>query len=108
MIDTRVKPNPDSATWEPAAAFACFAGSILSLAFGFAFTTNSLFDEVRHPFLHAVGIVLLIIGIPILILGGHCLDLMDKKTKKSDRVLHLKRGAPGEQSRQIKGRNGTV
>ena len=91
MNETRVKPN--RATWEPAAAFVCFACSILSLALGFALTTNWLLDAVRHPFLHAVGITLLIIGIPILILGGHCLDLMDKKNKKSDQVLHLRRGS---------------
>jgi hypothetical protein len=91
MNATRVKPNP--ATWEPVAAFACFAGSILSLALGFAFTTNWILNDVRHPFLHAVGITLLIIGIPILILGGHCLDLMEKKNKKSDQLSHLGRGA---------------
>jgi hypothetical protein len=91
MDDRRV---PNAASWEPAAAFACFAGSIVSLALGFAFTTNSLISAVSHPFLHAVGITLLIIGIPILILGGHCLDLMDKKNKKSDQVLHLSRGSP--------------
>jgi predicted Na+-dependent transporter len=89
--ETRVKPK--AATWEPAAAFACFAGSILSLAIGFALTTNWLLNAVHHPYLHAVGIALLIIGIPILILGGHCLDLMDKKNKKSDQVLHLSRGS---------------
>jgi hypothetical protein len=69
------------------AAFACFAGSILSLSLGFAFTTNWLVNAVRHPVLHAVGITLLIIGIPILILGGHCLDLMEMKAGKSHREL---------------------
>jgi len=82
MNETRVKPN--RATWEPAAAFVCFACSILSLALGFALTTNWLLDAVRHPLLHAVGITLLIIGIPILLLGGHCLDLTDKKNKRPD------------------------
>ena len=91
MNETRVKSN--RATWEPAAAFACFACSILSLALGFALTTNWLLDAVRYPFLHAAGIALLIIGIPILILGGHCLDLMDKKNKRPDQVLHLSRGS---------------
>lgn len=81
MNETRLKPKP--ATWEPVAAFACFAGSILSLALGFAFTTDWLINAVRHPVLHAVGITLLIIGIPLLILGGHCLDLMERRTKKS-------------------------
>lgn len=90
MNETRIKPN--QATWEPVAAFACFAGSILSLVMGFAFTTNWLLNAIRHPVLHAVGITLLIIGIPILILGGHCLDLMEKKNKKSDRVLPVGQG----------------
>jgi hypothetical protein len=84
MDETRAKP---STRWEQAAALACFAGSMLSLAIGFVFTTNWILNEVRHPFLHAVGITLLIIGIPILILGGHCLDLMDKKNKKSPRAF---------------------
>jgi predicted Na+-dependent transporter len=87
MNEPQAKPNP--AAWEPVAAFACFAGSVLSLALGFAFTTEWFLNAVRHPFLHAVGITLLIIGIPILILGGHCLDLMEKKNKKSERVLQL-------------------
>ena len=91
MNETLVKSDP--ATWEPLAAFACFAGSVLSLALGFAFTTDWLLNAVRHPFLHAVGITLLIIGIPILILGGHCLDLMDKKNKKPDRILQPGLGA---------------
>ena len=91
MNERGVKPN--AAKWEPVAAFACFAGSILSLALGFALTTNWLLNAARHPYLHGVGITLLIIGIPILILGGHCLDLMDKKNKKSDQVLHLRRGS---------------
>src|SRR6185295_10636063 len=85
MNETQAKPN--RAAWEPVAAFACFAGSVLSLALGFAFTTDFILSGVRHPLLHAAGITLLIIGIPILILGGHCLDLMEKKNKKSDQVL---------------------
>lgn len=91
MKQREVKPK--AATWEPAAAFACFASSILSLALGFALTTNWLLNAVRHPYLHALGITLLIIGIPILILGGHCLDLIDKKNKKTEQVLHLRRGS---------------
>lgn len=77
MNETRVKQS--GVAWEPVAAFACFLGSALSLALGFALTTNWLLDASTHPVLHGVGITLLVIGIPILILGGHCLDLMDKK-----------------------------
>ncbi len=31
--------------------------------------------------LHGIGLTLLIIGIPILILGGHCLDLMEREKR---------------------------
>ena len=89
MDETRAKPN--SSRWEQAAAFACFAASILSLAIGFVFTTDWILNELRHPLLHAVGITLLIIGIPILILGGHCLDLMEKRNKKYLQVPHVVR-----------------
>ena len=106
MNETRVKPN--QATWEPIAAFACFAGSVLSLALGFAFTTDWVLSGVRHPVLHAVGITLLIIGIPILILGGHCLDLMEKKNKKSDRVPPVGQGALHEKSVMNQSRYGAI
>jgi hypothetical protein len=85
MNDTQVKPN--SAMWEPVAALACFVGSVFSLAVGFTFTSDWLVKAASHPILHSVGITLLIIGIPLLILGGHCLDLMDKKNKSVGRVF---------------------
>jgi hypothetical protein len=70
-------------SWEPIGAFACFAGSIVSLTLGFALTTQWVLNAELHPILHAVGLTFLIVGIPILILGGHCLDLMERKVKKS-------------------------
>ena len=88
-------------TWARVAAFACFAGSILSLVLGFAFTTDGLLSAAPHPFLHAVGCTLLIIGIPILILGGHCLDLMEKKNTKSRRELHTKGDVAGSLSAEL-------
>lgn len=96
--ETRVKLSP--AKLERVAAFACFAGSILSLALGFAFTTDGLLSAARYPFLHAVGCTLLIIGIPILILGGHCLDLMEKKNT-SGRELHTQRDVAGSLSAEL-------
>ena len=80
MNEKQEKPK---LSWEPMAAFACFAGSVVSLALGFALTTEWVLNAERHPVLHAVGLTFLIIGIPILILGGHCLDLMERKVKKS-------------------------
>lgn len=73
---------------EPLAAATCFAGAVLSLATGFVLTTGWLLNANIHPLLHGVGIVLLILGIPILILGGHFMDLRDKKILESESHLH--------------------
>lgn len=69
----------DVLEWEPLAAGMCFAVAVLSLVFGFMFTTQWLLDERLHSMLHAIGLVLLIIGIPIIILGGHFMDLRERK-----------------------------
>jgi hypothetical protein len=75
MSEERIQPEPGF--WEWLAAMVCFAIGGLSLAIGFVLTTDRLLDAHLHPSLHAVGIVLLIIGIPIIILGGHFMDLGD-------------------------------
>jgi hypothetical protein len=69
-------------TWEPVAAAACFASSALSIAGGFVFTTGWLLNADLHPLLHGIGLVLLIVGIPMLILGGHFMDLKEKKIQR--------------------------
>lgn len=71
------------------AAAVCFVGSGLSIAGGFVFTTGWLLNEQLHPLLHAIGIVLLIVGIPILILGGHFMDLLERTVRKADQALHV-------------------
>ena len=73
--------------WEPAAAFCCFVGAIIALVLGFVFTTGWILDFAVHPFLHGLGLTLLIIGIPLLILGGHFMDLRDRKIRKSKLLL---------------------
>jgi len=79
-MSERIKPT--AVAWEPLAAAACFVGAVLALAIGFVFTTRLLLDDHLHPVLHGLGIVLLILGIPIMILGGHFMDLRDKKRKQ--------------------------
>ncbi len=79
----------EATTWQSWAAFTCFAISVLSLGLGFILTTGWILNANRHPVLHGLGVTLLIVGIPILILGGHCLDLME--TEKKD--VAIKRGA---------------
>ena len=70
----------EAVDWEPFAAGACFVVALLSLAFGCAFTTRWILDTQLHPFLYDIGLGLLIAGIPVMILGGHFMDLRDKHT----------------------------
>ncbi|HZN00036.1 MAG TPA: hypothetical protein VFB70_11620 [Pyrinomonadaceae bacterium] len=80
-----VRINGKRVGWEPAAAAVCFAGAVLSLAIGFVFTTGWLLNANLHPLLHGVGLFLLIVGIPILILGGHFMDLRERKVNHGNR-----------------------
>jgi len=79
MSEERIEIDVDG--WEWFAAVASFIAAVLSVAIGFVLTTNWLLNENLHPALHALGIVLLIIGIPLVILGGHFMDLGEKKNK---------------------------
>ena len=71
----------ESGVWEGLAALACFLIGALSLAIGFVLTTEILLEARLHPSLHALGIVLLIVGIPVIILGGHCMDLGEQRNR---------------------------
>jgi hypothetical protein len=79
MSEERIEREPG--LWEWLAAVACFVIGVLALAIGFVLTTDRLLDQHLHPSLHALGVVLLIVGIPVIILGGHCMDLGEKKNK---------------------------
>jgi hypothetical protein len=74
--------------WELLGAVSCFIAAVVFLAFGFVLTTRLLLDEHVHPLLHGIGIILLITGIPLIILGGHCMDLREKKLQKN-KALHI-------------------
>jgi hypothetical protein len=73
--------------WEPWAAIVCFVVDALSLTIGFVFTTHWLLDDLVHPLLHSIGLVLLIIGIPTIILGGHFMDMSEKKAKRLGLII---------------------
>ena len=75
----------DSGVWELVGAVICFAGAAFSLAIGFVLTTRALLNATVHPRLHGVGLTLLIVGIPILILGGHFMDLRERKVDHGNR-----------------------
>jgi hypothetical protein len=77
--------KPVAVAWEPFAAAMCFVSAVVALAIGFVFTTRWLLDDHLHPLLHGVGLALLILGIPIMILGGHFMDLRERKIKHGNR-----------------------
>ena len=77
MFVVRIQRN--QSPWQAIAAFICFAGSALALLFGTLLTTSWLLSANIHPLLHALGLTLLIATVPILILGGHCLDLVESQ-----------------------------
>ena len=64
----------EAVAWE-LAAVTCFMSAVLSLVIGFVLTTSWLLNAQLHPLLHGLGLGLLIAGIPIVILGGHFMDL---------------------------------
>lgn len=66
-------------SWQAVAAVACFVIAVLAGIAGTLFTTGWILKPEKHPSLHAIGIVLLILALPILVLGGHFLDLRDRK-----------------------------
>ena len=75
----------EAVAWELAAALTCFTSAVLSLVIGFVLTTSWLLNAQLHPLLYGLGLGLLIIGIPIMILGGHFMDLRERKNKHGNR-----------------------
>ena len=75
----------DAAAWDVVAAAVCFVVAVLSLAIGFVLTTRWLLDDQVHPLLHGMGLVLLVVGIPIMILGGHFMDMGERTHKHGNR-----------------------
>ena len=71
--------------WQAIAALGCFVSAVLAFLFGTLLTTAWVLNAAVHPLLHALGLTLLVVAIPILILGGHCLDLLEKRGEKARR-----------------------
>ena len=69
--------------WHGRAAVACFVVAVIAALAGSLFTTNWILSAQEHSTLHAVGLTLLILALPIAILGAHCLDLKDRQQKGS-------------------------
>lgn len=80
----RIKPQGTQLAWQVPAAVACFVLAVIAGLSGSLLTTNAILNAHEHPALYAVGLISLILALPIAILGAHCLDLIERRQKKSD------------------------
>ena len=78
-----IKVQLNDSPWQAIAGFACVIGAVLAVLFGSLLTTAWVLNAEIHPVLHALGLTLLIVAIPILILGGHCFDLLEGRKGKT-------------------------
>ena len=67
--------------WHGRAAIVCFVVAVIAGLVGSLFTTNWILNEQEHSTLHAIGLTLLILALPIAILGAHCLDLKEHQQR---------------------------
>ena len=75
--------TPRSAFFWDLTAVSCFGVSFIGGVAGSLLTTTWVLNGQLHPWLRGLGLILLIAAIPILILGGHFLDLAERRRKKS-------------------------
>ena len=87
----RIKPKGTQPAWQGSAAAACFVIAVIAGLSGSLLTTNAILNAHEHPKLYAVGLISLIFALPIAILGAHCLDLIDRRQKKIERLLATSR-----------------
>jgi hypothetical protein len=81
-------------TWQAVVALSGCGGGILAAAFGSLLSAVAWArgDDAGGLSLHGLGSILLLSTIPLLILGAHCLDLLDRRAETSQQVKHRPRG----------------
>lgn len=86
-------------SWMSCGAIVGLVGAIVSPLFGSLLTTITWFTGPEwHGFhLKRSGTALLLTAIPLLILGAHCLDLMDRKNQLTSKT---RQGARSESQSQ--------
>jgi len=68
--------------WESLGAVFSFIGFAIAGVLGILLTTSWIVNSALHPHARGIGVVLLLVAFPLLICGGHCLDLMDRRAKQ--------------------------
>jgi hypothetical protein len=76
-------------TWQATGTLLGFAGAVAAVFFGTLLSAGAwaLGDETSGLSMHGVGSILLLSTIPLLLIGGFCLDSLDKRMKKSGRIM---------------------
>ena len=77
----KIKIVRSHSPWQAFAALACFVTAVMASVAGSLLTAEWILNAQLHPWLHTIGLILLVLALPILILGGHCLDLMELREK---------------------------
>ena len=78
LLMFKIRLQSKHSAWHVPSAVACFALSVIAGVGGSLLTTGWILNAQQHPALYAIGLILLLLFLPLLILGGHCLDLQDK------------------------------
>lgn len=66
--------------WRSLGAVCGLAGGVIAALLGSLLTAGSWFTSSGgNSFIHTLGALLLFLTIPLLCLGAHCLDLMEKR-----------------------------
>ena len=65
-------------------ACSCFAAAFVAGVVGSLLTTTWIVNGQLHPWLRDLGLVLLVVTMPSIIMGGHCLDLGEREDAKHD------------------------
>ncbi len=68
--------------WESLGAALSFVGFAATALLGFLLTSSWIVVPALHPSLRGLGTVFLMAAFPLLICGGHCLDLIDRRRKQ--------------------------
>ncbi len=68
--------------WELFGAALSFVAAVLTSLLGILLTTSWIVIPALHPQLRGFGILFLIVALPLLICGGHCLDLLERRGKR--------------------------
>jgi hypothetical protein len=78
----------DGWTWQALGAVVGLAGGIIAAIIGTVLSAGAwvLKNEANGLSLHSIGSMLLLSTIPLLILGAHCLDLLEQRMEQSQRV----------------------